>query len=132
MLELALPETNAELLPFVAGAVTALIGVFALFLPRTFLRALRLQAAPLHPEGAGEARSIIGGFYIGNGLMTMLLFDQPYVQLMLGGAWALAAFGRLVAMLSDKGGTILNALLLLLQLALAAMPLAAAFNLIPN
>lgn len=131
-MEFTLPQTNADWLPFVAAAVTVLIGLFGLFLPKTMLRALKLQPVPVRPEAVAEARSTIGGFYIGTGLMTLLLFDQPVVQLQLGGAWALAAFGRLVSILSDKGGTVFNVVLLLLQLALAAMPLASAFGLVPN
>ena len=131
-MEFALPQTNADLAPFLAAAVTVLVGLFALFAPKTFLRLLKLQPAPLRPEAVAEARSTVGGFYIGTGLMTLLLFDQPVVQLQLGGAWALAAFGRLVSILSDKGGTPFNVAVLLVQLALAAMPLAAAFGLLPN
>ncbi|WP_152046583.1 AGROH133_08824 family phage infection protein [Aureimonas psammosilenae] len=132
MFEIALPETNADLLPFLAAAITILIGLFGLFAPRLFLRVLKLQATPLRPEAVAEARSTMGGFYIGNGLMGLLLFDQPTVQLMLGGSWAIAAFGRLVSILSDKGGTVFNVLILFLQLALAAAPLLAAFGMIPN
>lgn len=131
-MEFNLPQTDADLLPFVAGAITVLIGLFGLFLPRTLLRILRLQPSPLRPEAVAEARSTVGGFYIGTGLMTALLFDQPVVQLMLGGAFALAAFGRLVSILSDKGGTAFNLGFLALQLILAAMPLAAAFGLVPT
>ncbi|KAB0681282.1 DUF4345 family protein [Aureimonas leprariae] len=131
-MEFALPETNADWLPFVAGAVTLLVGLVGLFAPKLLLRILKLQALPVRPEAVAEGRSTIGGFYIGTGLMTVLLFDQPVVQIMLGGAWALAAFGRLVSILSDKGGTVFNAAALVLQLALAAMPLASAFGLVPN
>jgi hypothetical protein len=131
-MEFTLPQTNAEWLPFLAGVTAMLFGLLGLFMPRTLLRALRLQPSPVRPEAVAEARSTIGGFYIGTGLMTVLLFDQPVVQLMLGGAFALAAFGRLVSMLSDKGGTVFNVALLLVQLALAAMPLASAFGLVPD
>ncbi len=130
-MEFNLPQTNADWLPFIAGSVTVLIGLFALFAPRLFLRLLKLQPAPLRPEAVAEARSTVGGFYVGTGLMTALLFDQPVVQLMLGGAWALAAFGRFVSILSDNGATPFNVGFLALQLALAAMPLGAAFGLVP-
>lgn len=132
MLEFNLPETNADLLPFVAAGATVLFGLLGLFAPKTTFRILKLQAAPLRPEAVAEGRSTIGGFHLGMGLMSLLLFDQPLVQLGLGAAWALAAFGRLVSILSDKGGTPFNVLFLGLQLILAAMPLASAFGLVPN
>lgn len=131
-MEFVLPETNADWLPFIAGAVTMLVGLVGLFAPRALLRLLKLQPLPVRPEAVAEARSTIGGFYIGTGLMTVLQFSQPFIQIMIGGAWALAAFGRLVSILSDRGGTVFNVAVLVLQLALAAMPLASAFGLVPN
>lgn len=127
-MEFVLPETNAGLLPFAAAAVTVLFGLVALFAPRITLRALRLATVERHPEALSEARATIAGFYLGVGILTLLMFDQPFVQMALGAGWLFTAFGRLVSILSDHGSTVYNWLLLLLNLALAAMPLAPALG----
>lgn len=129
-MEFSLPQTNADTLAFAAAAVTALIGLFALFMPRLALRALRLTVQPDRPDAVAEARSTIGGFMLGTAAMALLLFDQPMVQMVLGAAWLFAAFGRFVAILSDHASTAYHWLFLLLALVLAAMPLAAAFGLV--
>ena len=51
-----------------------------------------------------EARSTMGGFYLGLGLAALLL-AQPMIYLALGAAFALAAFARILSMLSDSGNT---------------------------
>ncbi|GGD43548.1 membrane protein [Aureimonas glaciei] len=129
-MEFSLPQTNADTLAFAAAAVTALIGLFALFMPRLALRALRLTVQPDRPDAVAEARATIGGFMLGTAVMSLLLFDQPMVQMVLGAAWLFSAFGRFVAILSDHASTAYHWLFLLLSLVLAAMPLAAAFGLI--
>lgn len=131
-MEFTLPQTNADLLPFAAAAATVLFGVFAMFAPRLTLRLLRLTTLSLHPEAVAEARATIGGFYIGTGLMALLLFDQPMVQMVLGAAWLFAAFGRLVSILSDQGGTAFNVVALVLALALAGLPFASAFGFVSS
>ena len=48
----------------------------------------------------------------------------------LGFCWLLAAFGRIVSMLSDSGNTIYNWAWIVLELVLALLPLAFAFGLL--
>ena len=127
-----LPQTNADLMTYVAGAFTALFGLFALFAPVTMLRALRLTTHSAHPEAVSEMRSTVGGFYLGMGLMVLMFFEQWAMPMMLGVAWLFAAFGRLVSILSDKGSTFYNLVFLLLDLVLAGLPLAVAFNLVQS
>jgi uncharacterized membrane protein HdeD (DUF308 family) len=131
-LAFTLPQTNADLMTYIAGAVTALFGLVALFAPVTMLRALRLTTHSAHPEAVSEIRSTIGGFYLGIGLMVLMFFEQWAMPMMLGVAWLFAAFGRLVSILSDKGSTFYNLVFLLLDLVLASLPLAAAFNLVES
>jgi hypothetical protein len=52
------------------------------------------------------------------------------VYLALGAAFALAAFGRILSMLSDGGNTVMNWLFLSVQIVLAALPLAYVFGLV--
>jgi hypothetical protein len=45
------------------------------------------------------------------------------VYLALGASFAVAAFGRILAMMSDRGGVVRNLILLVVQIVLAALPL---------
>jgi len=127
-----LPQTNADMLTYGVAAFTALFGLVSLFAPVTMLRVLRLAPHAAHPEAVSEARSTIGGFYLGIGLMALMFFEQWTMPLLLGMAWSFAAFGRLVSILSDKGSTFYNLAFLLLDLILAGLPLAAAFGLVQS
>ncbi|UIJ72203.1 DUF4345 family protein [Aurantimonas sp. HBX-1] len=127
-----LPQTNADMLPFVAALVTMLFGLVALFAPRLTLRALRLQAVDRHPEAVGESRATIAGFWLGVGLVSAAFFDQPFVQMALGAGWLFTGFGRLVSILSDRGATVYNWLFLALNLLLALMALAPVFGLVSS
>jgi preprotein translocase subunit SecF len=56
------------------------------------------------------------------------LLAQPVLYLALGFSWLLAAFGRLISMLSDAGLTVANFAWLLLELALAVAAIAFALG----
>ena len=71
----------------------------------------------------------MAGFHLGLGLSSILL-AQPLLYMALGFSWAFTAFGRLVSMLSDGGGTIHNAVALVLEIVLAALSLSFAFGLV--
>ncbi|MCT7376501.1 DUF4345 family protein [Chelativorans salis] len=121
------PYSQGEWLAWGAAVFTALFGLVAMFAPRLSLRVLRLRAVEHHPEALSESRSLLGGFYVGIGL-SAILFAQPLIYMTLGIAWALAAFGRIVSMMSDRGGTLFNWIVLLVMLALAALPMAFALG----
>ena len=72
----------------------------------------------------------MAGFYLGVGL-TAILFAQPFIYMALGVSWLFTAFGRFVSILSDRGSTFYNWISLLIELALALIPLAAFFQLFP-
>lgn len=117
------PLSQGEWLAWGSGLVTVLFGLVLLFAPATSLRILRLRAADGSPEAIGEARSTMAGFYLGLGLSALLL-AQPLLYLALGLSWGLTAFGRLVSMLADRGFTTFNLVSLVIEIALAALPLA--------
>jgi hypothetical protein len=52
------------------------------------------------------------------------------VYLAVGAAFALAAFGRILSMMSDNGSTLYNWAALIVQAALAILPLAYVFGMI--
>jgi hypothetical protein len=78
----------------------------------------------------GEVRARLSGFYLGLGLASILL-AQPLLYMALGFSWAFTAFGRVVAMLSDRANTPYNWLMLVVDIVLAALPLAFALGFVP-
>jgi hypothetical protein len=82
---------------------------------------LGLESKETRPGGIGEVRAS-GGFLLGLALAT-LMFDQPVLYTALGIALALAAFGRIISLMSDRAATLLNFLLLAVQAVLAVATL---------
>ncbi|MHC2417103.1 hypothetical protein ACVMB2_000955 [Sinorhizobium meliloti] len=130
-MEFYIPTETGELLAFCAAALAALIGLVMLFAPRLTFRAAGIGIAEGRRGGLAEARSTMGGMHLGLGLGAILL-AQPMVYLAVGAAFALAAFGRILSIMSDNGATLFNwlALLARVQAALAILPLAYVFGLI--
>jgi hypothetical protein len=128
-MEFYIPAETGEFLAFCAAVVTALIGVVFLFAPGLAYRVVGIDLREGRRGGYAEARSTMGGFHLGLGIAALLL-AQPMVYLALGAAFALAAFGRILSMLSDGGNTVMNWLFLSVQIVLAALPLAYVFGLV--
>ncbi|MFA1675101.1 DUF4345 domain-containing protein [Rhizobium mongolense] len=121
-MEFYFPETFGEQLAFCSAAFTALAGLVIMFAPGYAMQLFGLQPRGERRDGFAEQRSV-GGFYLGFGLAAIML-AQDFIYMALGAAFAMAAFARIVSLLSDKGSTILNYLLLVVQAVLAALPLA--------
>jgi hypothetical protein len=126
-MEFYIPTDTGEFLAFCAAVVTSLIGLVFLFAPGIAFRALGIGIREGRRGGYAEARSTMGGFHLGLGIAALLL-AQPMVYLALGAAFALAAFGRILSMLSDGGSTVVNWLYLIVQIVLSALPLAYVFG----
>jgi hypothetical protein len=123
---LAWPAFPAEPWPqaaFLADLVLLLGGLVMLAFPATCGRVLGLTGAATRPGGIGELRPT-GGFLAGFALATILFFDQPVLAAALGVAMAVAAFARLISMMSDGSASLLNFLLFLVQAILATALLA--------
>ena len=121
------PTSQGEWLAWGSAAVTVFFGVVLMFAPTLSLRLLRLQTTPEHPEALSEVRATMAGFYLGLGLCCILL-AQPLLYMALGFSWLFTAFGRIVSMMSDRGNTIYNWVSIVIDLALAALPLGFAFG----
>ncbi len=128
-MEFYIPTETGEFLAFCAAVVTSLLGLVFLFAPGIAFRALGIDLREGRRGGYAEARSTMGGFHLGLGIAALLL-AQPMVYLALGAAFALAAFGRVLSMLSDSGNTVVNWLYLIVQIALSALPLGYVFGFI--
>lgn len=125
------PVTQGEWLAWISAAITVFFGMLLLFAPRISFRILRLAPSERYPNAIAEGRSTMAGFYLGLGLCCLLLTPQPMLYMALGASWAFTAFGRLIAMLSDDANTPYHWVSIILDAALAAMPLAFAFGLVP-
>lgn len=129
-MQFSLPLSQADWLVFLVAAVTALLGLLALFAPRLVMAALRLDTSPAHPEAVAEIRGTLGGFWLGTGIVALLFYDQPFVQWTIGAVWLFAAFGRLVSILADSGSTPVNWAVLAVKIAFAAACLNPTFGLV--
>jgi hypothetical protein len=122
---LAWPVFPAEPWPqaaFVSVAVLLLAGLLMLAFPASCGRVLGLDGAATRPGGIGELRPI-GGFLAGYALAVLMFFDQPVLCAGFGVAMAVAAFARLISMMSDTSANLLNVLLFLVQLIFAVATL---------
>ena len=124
------PTSNGEWLAWSAAAVTALFGLIAMFLPATAFRLLFSRGGDDPSQTVSGMRGVLGGFHLGLGV-SAILFAQPFIYLALGFAWVGAAFGQLLSNLTDRPGTVRGWLFLVVQLALATMPLAFVFGMVP-
>lgn len=128
-MEFYIPTETGERLAFCAAALTSLLGAIMMFAPGLSMRFLGVQPAPGR-RGISEIRSTIGGFYLGFGLTALLLMETR-LYLALSAAFLLSFFGRIISMLSDGGANrAANLALLVLQAALAALPLPYVFGLL--
>jgi Domain of unknown function (DUF4345) len=127
MFEFYWPASSGEWVAWTSALITIGFGLLLLFAPGISFRILRLQTHPDHPEALAEGRGTMAGFYLGLGICCVL-FAQPLLWVALGVCWGFTAFGRLISMLSDGGNTPYNWISIVIEVILAAMPLAFAFG----
>lgn len=125
------PTSQGEWLAWSVAAATVVFGLLLMFAPRIAFRILRLTTTEAHPEAIGQGRATMSGFYLGLGLCCLLLGNQPFLYMALGASWGFTAFGRIVSMMSDTGNTPYNWVALVLEIALAVLPLAFVFGFVP-
>lgn len=115
-----IPSAPGAQAAMLSAVLTLLLGLALMVLARQIGAWWGLAARAGREGAVGELRPI-GGFLAGLGLAGFL-FDQPVIYVMIGSAWALAAFGRLLSMMSasDRSNGLFNLLFLVLQVLLAA------------
>ncbi len=120
-MELALPvPVNAgDWLSLASAVITALLGLYMMLFPRRALGLHDVDPEFIGLPAAGIARARAGGFHLGLGLAAIVLW-QPLLFLALGAAWIFAAMGRFLALLIDTPARGRNAILLIIEAALAA------------
>ncbi|TWF50279.1 DUF4345 domain-containing protein [Neorhizobium alkalisoli] len=125
-MEFYFPTEQGEQLAFICAAVTAVIGLFIFLFPGPCLRLSAFQIGEVRPEGYGSVRAA-GGQYVALGL-TPILLAQDWFYMMLGLVLAGSAIGRLASFAFDRGLTVRNIAIFLLQVALSGGPLAYVFG----
>ena len=125
-MEFYIPTETGEFLAFCAAIATGLFGLFALFAPGIALNLSGLETKEASREGLAFVRST-GGFYAGLAIVALMM-AQSWIYMAIGGGFALAAFGRVLSLMSDRSFSMKNLLVLLVQAVLAALPLGYAFG----
>lgn len=108
------PEEPWPQAAFLSTVLLFVAGLAMLAFPVTCGRVLGLEGSATRPDGIGEIRPV-GGFLAGFALATLMFFDQPVLAATLGVAMAVAAFARLISLMSDTSASLLNLLLFLVQ-----------------
>ncbi|MFK5979405.1 MAG: DUF4345 family protein [Rhizobiaceae bacterium] len=129
------PQSQTVFLPWVAAAITFLMGVVSFLVPSGMLVFMRMKTQDESASAKGEPRGVLAGFYLG---VSVLLLVSPDVSAVpglfmgfaLGICWIMSAFGRMISMLSDRGNTLFNWFSLILELLLAALPFVVILNLV--
>ncbi len=124
------PVSQGEWLAWSSAVVTLAFGLALFFAPGLCFRLLRLQPKPEKPAAIAEGRGRMAGFYLGVGLCCIVL-AQPLLYMALGFSWLFTAFGRILSMTSDRANTPYNCAFVVIELVLAAAPLAFAFGFLP-
>lgn len=127
MFTLIPPQTLGEWLAWSSAIITIIFGLICFLAPRTTYRILRLRTAEGVPEALSESRATMAGFYLGTGILA-ILFQQPFIWLVLGAGWGFTALGRLMSIVADRGNTGFNWGSLVFEAALSAAPLAYALG----
>jgi hypothetical protein len=110
-MQFAVPEEMNAKLVFYCYVAFAVLGALIMFAPRIACAIAGLDA--LADTGISSVRSA-GGFALGTALIGMAVAN-PMMDLGFGAALAIAVFGRLLALLINRGNYIFAILALLVQ-----------------
>ncbi len=108
-----------------SALITVGFGLICLIAPRYSLGLIHLQTKADRPEAVAEGRGTLAGFYLGVGLLCLLVpSSAAYWALALG--WLFTGLGRGVSIVMDNGRTRFNfgSILFELCLGLAVLPAA--------
>jgi len=128
-MEFSLPEfptAPGAQAAFAAVCLLIAVGLMLLILPSAAGRFLGLESRERRAGAIGELRAA-GGLLAGLAIAT-LMFDQPVLYTMLAMALLVATFGRIVSLMSDRVATLLNLLLLVVQIMMTGATLYYVFD----
>ncbi|MCJ8506677.1 DUF4345 domain-containing protein [Rhizobium lemnae] len=125
-MELYFPTELPERLAYLGACLLALHGLLQFALPSTALKLFGFTVGEVTPEGYAAIRSN-GGLQLGLGL-TALFLAQDWTYLALGVSAGVAALGRLISLIFDRGVTARNIVQFLAQIVIAALPLGYVFG----
>jgi len=104
MIEIVFPEDWSERMAFFVAAITVLIGLAAMVMPKRIGQFMGLAQLAGSRHGLSEIRGPIGGMWVGVGLACLLL-GQPFSYFVLGLGYAFAVVGRFISMVFDRAWT---------------------------
>ncbi|MBL4893109.1 MAG: hypothetical protein JKX91_15065 [Rhizobiaceae bacterium] len=121
------PQSQMVFLPWVAAAITFLMGAVSFLVPSGMLVFMRMKTQDGIASAKGEPRGVLAGFYLGVSALLLMSPDVSavpglFMGFALGLCWVMSAFGRMISMLSDRGNTLFNWFALILELLLSALP----------
>ncbi|PCI05995.1 MAG: hypothetical protein COB78_05350 [Hyphomicrobiales bacterium] len=130
-----IPESQTVFLPWVAAAITFLMGAVSFLVPSGMLVFMRMKTKVGSESAKGEPRGVLAGFYLGVSALLLMSPDVSavpglFMGFALGICWIMSAFGRMISMLSDRGNTLFNWFALILDLLLAALPFVVVLGLV--
>ncbi len=120
------PQDLSGQLAFLAAIFSLMTGFILMVVPRAYGLLIQLSEREGRKGAIGEVRSA-GGFLFGLALAT-LLFEQSDLYLALGTGFAGAAFGRILALMSDRAVSAFNLGTLLVQMMVAGVLMATLFE----
>ncbi|MEN9894466.1 MAG: hypothetical protein RIR97_318 [Pseudomonadota bacterium] len=128
-MNLTLPDFPSDLvgrLIFLSTIFLAIISLLPVALPQMCKRIWMLVEKGGRAGSVGELR--VGGLFVAGYCLAALLLAQPVIALGLGMALAFAAFGRILSILSDQAFSLLNLVILIVQILFAAVMLTTMFD----
>lgn len=95
-----IPQILLDYLPNIVPLLTMVVGLLYFSVPKIALSHIGVLPVDKHPEAFGEGRSTFSGFLI---LLGALCFftKEPNLIFVLGVAWGIAAFGKLLQIFAD-------------------------------
>lgn len=124
MIEFYPPVSTSEWIQSIGAAITMLIGLFYLLLPKFTLRASGLARESVGSDAVIVARGHLSGLLLGFGLATLLL-QQPLLYLALGAGWGFSAVSQIISIIVDGNRTAASFIALMLKAVITAFLLLA-------
>jgi hypothetical protein len=107
-----------KILQWIAAAATVLTGLFSLFFPRSVQGFTGLRADS--GRGITEIRTVLGGFFAGLGLATLMV-NNSTAFLVLGIGYLVMAVVRAVSILVDRSVETSNIISLIAEIILGVI-----------
>lgn len=124
MIELYPPATPGEWITALTAMLTIFVGLALLILPKTVMRLAGRQQEIANEYAVSILRGHMAGFCLGLGV-SVLLLQQPLLNLALGVSWGFSAFGQMYSMLVERKVSVNNFIVLMTKSAVSVFTILA-------